>query len=88
MVITKSPDLLISNCIPSPKDTRVSAVPLRDGLGFVLRSLGLYGLTHCCFINRYHLGMPGWSEEPTGIRACGETFACKPQGEKSSSNSQ
>lgn len=43
--------------------------------------------------DRYHLRTFGWFEDPIGISACGETpswetFSCKPQGEKRSSNSQ
>lgn len=53
MVIAEFPNLLISDCIPSPKVTRVSPFPLRESLGFVLCNLELYGLTHCCFIDKY-----------------------------------
>lgn len=71
MMITESPNLLISYCIPSPKDSRVSAFPLGDSLAFISHNLGLYGLTHCCFIDRHHPGIFGCSEEPIGIGACG-----------------
>lgn len=61
-------NLWISHCIPSPKDTRVSACPLKDSLGFISCNWGLCGLTHCCFIDRCQevgafLGHLGWFEE-------------------------